>query len=76
MCQQHMDLINAMDEAVATILRLSELGPAIDSNPELFPNCIELLSLIAREAGHLEKLSTQLSHRILPSPHVIGEDAR
>jgi hypothetical protein len=70
MCQT-MNLINAIDESLGTIQRLAELGPTIDGNPELFPNCIELLSLIARESGHVEKLSSQLAHLILPRPRAM-----
>jgi hypothetical protein len=67
------DLINALDEGISTIQRLAEIGPALDDGGSTyFPNAIEILSLIAREAGHLEKLSTQLANLILP-PRVIGE---
>ena len=59
------ELLNAQDEAIATIIRLAKLGPAIDGNPELFPHCIELLRLIAQHAGHLERLSTQLAGCVL-----------
>jgi hypothetical protein len=33
------EILNSMDEAISTIRRLAELGPAIDGNPELFPHC-------------------------------------
>jgi hypothetical protein len=62
------DLINAEDEVIATIDHLAELGQVIDGNPELFANCIQLLSLIAQQAGHLEKLSTQLARCVVPGP--------
>jgi hypothetical protein len=65
MCQT-MTLINALDEAISTITRLVELGPAIDGNPELFPNCIEVSSLIRQHAASLEHLSTQLARCVLP----------
>jgi hypothetical protein len=70
------ELIDAQDEAIATIQRLAELGPAIDGNPELFPNCIELLSLIAQQASHLERLSTQLARCVLPGPQRVKETPR
>lgn len=75
MCQT-TDLINAIDESVATIARLAELGPVIDGNPELFPNCIELLALITQQAAHLERLSTQLSRLVLPGPRAVEGDLR
>jgi hypothetical protein len=62
------DVLNSTDEAIGTIQHLVELGPAIDGNPELFPNCIVLLSLIAREAGELEELSAQAAECVLPGP--------
>jgi hypothetical protein len=66
MSQLH-DLINAMDEAIITIQRLGELGPVIDeSGPVLFPNAIALLALITQQAGHLERLSSQLAQCVLP----------
>jgi hypothetical protein len=58
-CPQTMDLINSLDECVATIRCLSELGPIIDGHDEYFANTVELLSLVLREPGHLEKLSAQ-----------------
>jgi hypothetical protein len=70
-CTLH-DLINAQDEAISTILTLAELGPLIDGNPEYFRHGIEILSLICREAGHLEKLSTQLARCVLPRPHAVA----
>jgi hypothetical protein len=66
-CTLH-STINAMDEAIGTIRKLAELGPVIDGNPHLFPNCIEVLSLIAREAGELEELSAQAASCVLPGP--------
>jgi hypothetical protein len=65
------DTLNAMDEAIHTILKLAELGPVIDGNPDYFDHLIELLSLIAREAGDLNKLSDQLAHCVLPRPHAV-----
>jgi len=62
------DVINAQDEAIATIARLAELGPLIDGNPEYFPHVIELLSLISLHAGHLDTLSTQLARCVMPGP--------
>jgi hypothetical protein len=38
----------------------------IDGHPELFPHALELLALLAREAGHLERLSHQLATRVRP----------
>ena len=70
------DLINAIDEAIRTIRRLAELGPVIDGNPALFANLIEILSLINERAGHLEKLSEQLTQRMLPRPDRMEEDPR
>jgi hypothetical protein len=67
-------LINSADEAIATVRRLSELGPVIDGNPELFPNVIEILSLIGQQAGHLERLSEQLTRCVLPRPRRGEED--
>jgi hypothetical protein len=66
-----VDLVNALDGSIATIQRLSELGPLLDEGGAdlYFPHAIELFSLIAREAGHLEKLSTSLAHCVLPRPH-------
>jgi hypothetical protein len=62
-------LINAQDEAIVTIQRLAELGPAIDEGgPGYFPNAIELLALITQQAAHLEQLSTQLTRCVLPVP--------
>jgi hypothetical protein len=61
-----VQLINAMDEAIATIPRLSELGPAIDDGSTVyFANAIELLALIEQHPGHLERLSTQLTGCVL-----------
>ena len=69
------DLINALDEAIGTIQRLAELGPAIDEGGAVyFANCIEILSLITQQAGHLERLSTQLSRCVLPHGPVEVED--
>jgi hypothetical protein len=67
------DVHNAMDEAIETILRLAELGPAIDGNPELFPHCIELLALIAQQSAHIERLSHQLATLLRPSSLVAME---
>ena len=70
-CTLH-DVINAMDEAIATIQRLAELGPVLDEGGyTYFPNAIELLSLICREAGHLDALSTQLARCVLPQLHAV-----
>jgi hypothetical protein len=67
-CALH-DVINAMDEAITTIQRLAELGPALDEGGSLyFPHALELLALISQQAGHLEKLSTQLAWCVLPRP--------
>ena len=66
------DVINAMDEAIATIQRLAEVGPALDDgSAAYFSNVIELLSLIRREAGHLDALSTQLARCVLPQLHAV-----
>jgi hypothetical protein len=65
MCQR-MDLINAIDEAISTIQHLAKLGPLIDGNPEYFLHAIEILSLIAQQAGHLEKFSSQVARCVLP----------
>lgn len=70
MCQT-MNLINAIDDAISTIQHLAELGPLIDGNPEYFRHGIEILSLVCREAGHLEKLSSQLTTCILPRPRAV-----
>ena len=67
MCQT-IDLINAVDESVATIRHLAELGALLDGNPEYFANGIELLSLIAERSGHLEALVSQLTRYVLPGP--------
>jgi hypothetical protein len=67
-----IEVINAQDTAIATILTLAELGPLLDGNPQFFPHAIELFSLIAREAGHLEKLSSQLARVLLPRPHAVA----
>jgi hypothetical protein len=70
-----IDLINSLDASIATILRLAELGPAIDEGGAVyFANAVELLDLIAREAGHVEKLSTQLALLVCPRPHAVGDD--
>ena len=70
-CTLH-DVINAMDEAIATIQRLAELGPALDDGgAAYFSHAIELLSLIRREAGHLDALSTQLARCVLPQLHAV-----
>jgi hypothetical protein len=61
------DLFNALDESIETINRLAELGPLLDGSPEYFQNAIELLSLIAQQAAHLERLSTQLATLVRPS---------
>jgi hypothetical protein len=65
-----MDVVNDVDETVATIRRLAELGPVIDDHGDAyFANVIELLALITQQAGHLEKLSSQLAHCVLgPRP--------
>jgi hypothetical protein len=66
------ELINAMDEAIATILHLAEHGPALDDGgPVYFPNCIEILQPHHQHAGPLEKLSRQLSTSVLPRPPVV-----
>jgi hypothetical protein len=66
------DLIDPQDEAIATIRRLAELGPALDEGGAVyFPNAVAILSLIAREAGHLEKLSTQFARCVLPGPQAV-----
>ena len=59
------DLINAIDGCVDTVRRLAELGLLLDGNEDHFPHCIEVLYLISREAGHLEKLSGQLATTVL-----------
>ena len=70
-CTLH-DVINAMDEAISAIQRLAELGPVLDEGGSVyFPNAIELLSLICQQAGHLEKLSTQLARCVLPRPYAV-----
>jgi hypothetical protein len=58
-CTLH-DVINAIDESITTIQHLAELGPAI-----------ELLALIAQQAAHVEKLSTQLARCVLPRPRAV-----
>jgi hypothetical protein len=68
MCANLPHLINGIDEAIATIRRLGELGPAIDGSPELLPDAIELLALITQQADHLERLSAQLARCLLPRP--------
>jgi hypothetical protein len=65
------ELINAMDEAIGTIQRLAELGPLIDGNPEYFPHSLELLSLIAQQAAHVDTLSSQLARCVLPRPQAV-----
>jgi hypothetical protein len=65
------DLINAMDESINTVRILSGLGPLMDGNHEHFESCIEVLSLIAQQAGHLEKLSTSLAHVVIPRPRAM-----
>jgi hypothetical protein len=67
-----MQVLNDLDESVATILRLAELGPALDEPGAIyFPHVIELLALIAREAGHVERLSSQLARWVLPGPRPV-----
>jgi hypothetical protein len=68
------EVIHAVDESIATIARLAELGPAIEGQPEYFGNAIALLALIARESGHLEKLSSQLARAML-MPRVVEDMA-
>jgi hypothetical protein len=66
------DLMNAIDEAITTIQHLAELAQVFDEGEsQYFPHAIELLSLIAREAAHVEKLSTQLARCVLPRPHAL-----
>jgi hypothetical protein len=68
------ELIDAMDESISMIQRLAELAPVLDDGGAIyFPHCIELLSLIAQHASHLEKLSTQLTRCVLPPPHTVEE---
>jgi hypothetical protein len=70
-CTLH-DVINAMDEAIATIQRLAELRPVLDEGGyTYFPNAIELLSLICQQAGHLDKLSASLARCVLPRPYAV-----
>jgi hypothetical protein len=70
-------LINSLDEAIATIKRLAEIGPALDDGGAIyFQNAIELLPLIAQYAGHVERLSTQLAQCVLPRPHPVEDDQR
>jgi hypothetical protein len=73
-CAQTMDLINTLNESLATIKILSGLGPLIDGNPEHFESAIELLSLIHQHTGHADRLVDQLAQRVLPPPRLIGED--
>jgi len=62
-------LINTLDESIATIRRLAELGPAMDEGGAVyFPNAIEILALITPQASHLEQLSAQLVRCVLPCP--------
>lgn len=68
-----MDLINALDESNATIHRLSELGTIIDGNDTYFPHTIELLSLIAQQSAHMDKLLSQLATTVLPRPRAVGD---
>ena len=66
------DLINAMDECIATTKHLAELGPALDEGGAIYwPHVIELLALIAQQAGHLEHLSVQLARGVLPRPRPV-----
>jgi hypothetical protein len=66
------DLINSLDEAITTIQRLAEIGPALDDGgPVYFPNAIAVLALIAQQASHLEQLSQQLAQCVLPRPHAV-----
>jgi hypothetical protein len=68
------DLINALDEAIITIQMLAELGPAIDEGGSIyFPHCIQLLSLIAQHANHLDRLSSQLALCVLPRPRSVED---
>jgi hypothetical protein len=70
-----VDLLDAVDAAISTITRLTELGPALDDGgPVYFPNAIELLALIDQQARHLERLSRQLAACVLPRPHMVEED--
>lgn len=76
-CSHIMDLVNAIDESLATAKHLAELAPAIDDGSEqYFSHAIELLNLIAREVGHVEKLMSQLSACLLPRPRRTEGGAR
>jgi hypothetical protein len=72
MSDQVSELIDAIDVAVATILRLAELAPILDDGgPQYFPNAIELLGLIGQQANHVDKLSGQLARCVLSGPHAV-----
>jgi hypothetical protein len=67
-CIQAVNLLNALDESVATIRHLAQLGPVIDGHEDIFPNLIELLSLVEERASHVDKLLSQLASCIRPRP--------
>ncbi len=73
MCQT-MDLINALNESLATVRILSGLAPLLDGNPEHFESAVELLSLIHQHTGHADRLVDQLTTHILPAPRLVEED--
>jgi hypothetical protein len=63
------ELINAMDEAIATILHLAEHGPALDDGgPVYFPNCIEILSLITNTPVISRSSAVNCPHLCCPDP--------
>jgi hypothetical protein len=68
-----MDVINALDEANATVTRLAELGAVIDGNESYFPHLIEVLAIIAQQSAHIDKLLSQLATAVLPRPRAVGD---
>jgi hypothetical protein len=67
-----MELINALDDTLACIKRLSDLAAPIDSAGEAyFASAIELLGLIHREAAHAERLNAQLAACVRPMPRPV-----
>jgi hypothetical protein len=64
-------LIDSLDESLATIRRLAELGPLLDGQVEFHEHVIEILALVAQHAAHAERLSTQLAQVVLPTPRPV-----
>jgi hypothetical protein len=60
-----LDLLNAIDEHIATIRYLAEIGPALDGqDTRYFPHALALLSVIATYAADLERVARNLGAQL------------